>query len=579
VALGEYHAKRNFKATPEPAGEVAQANDDGHRWVIQEHSARRLHYDFRIEAGGVLISWAVPKGPSYDPAVKRLAVKVEDHPLDYREFEGIIPNNNYGAGSVIVWDQGAYRNLTEKGSRTIPIEEAVAHGHVSVWLAGDKLRGGWSLSRFGTDSKNWALVKRKDEFADPAKDITAEAPRSVISGRTVEEVARDPDAQQWLSDRGGSAGPSRPAGAAARASSTITASTLTGGVPAPSGREAAERGGLQTFVPASFIEPMLAQAEPTAASGGPAAGGPLAARAGEWSFEPKLDGLRCIGVRNGRDVSLLSRNELAFNSRFPAIVSAVRSLAAGNVVLDGELVGMVDRRPDFGALQHGNAADVEYWVFDMPWLLGQDLRHLPIEERKGLLVKAVPDTGPIRVVPTLSGDPAQLFSSACAQGWEGLVAKRPGSLYRSGRSSDWRKLKCECRQEMVIGGFTAPQGARDNFGALLLGYWEGDDLVYAGKVGTGFTRAILGQLYKALARLEQASNPFAGGAGERGARWVEPTLVAEVAFSNWTRDGRLRHPSFLGLRPDKASHDVVREDCGPPRSAPELPRSGARPGR
>ena len=274
---------------------------------------------------------------------------------------------------------------------------------------------------------------------------------------------------------------------------------------------------------------------------------PLTARAGEWLFEPKLDGLRCLAVRNGRETYLFYlATSCRSTTRFPAIVSAVRALPASNVVLDGELVGMIERRPDFGALQHGSAADIEYWVFDMPWLLGQDLRHLPIEERKGLLVKAVPDGGPIRVVPTLDGEADQLFTAACAQGWEGLVAKRAGSVYRGGRSSEWRKLKCECRQEMVIGGFTEPQGSRESFGALLLGYWEGDALVYAGKVGTGFTRATLRELYKTLSGRERPSSPFVAGEVERGARWVEPELVAEVAFSNWTRDGRLRHPSFVG---------------------------------
>ena len=533
-----------------------------------------MHYDFRLEAEGVLISWAVPKGPSYDPRVKRLAVKVEDHPLDYREFEGTIPRDNYGAGAVIVWDEGAYRNLTEKGSRPVPVTDAVAHGHVSVWLEGQKLKGGWSFTRFGADSTSWALVKRKDEYADPTKDITVDEPRSVKSGRTVEEVAQDPEARKWLSNRPEKAGGGGSDNAAiTKAAITKAASTKAiepkaspaGGTKVAQGGAAGDAnsgsatGSSQQFAPATFCQPMLAQAEPPAAS---AAKGPLTARTGEWLFEPKLDGLRCLAVRNGRDVSLFSRNELSFNDRFPSIVSAVRALPATNVVLDGELVGMIDRRPDFGALQHGSAPDIEYWVFDMPWLLGQDLRHLPIEERKGLLVKAVPDEGAVRVVPTLEGEAGGLFTAACAQGWEGLVAKRAGSLYRAGRSSDWRKLKCECRQEMVIGGFTEPQGSRDSFGALLLGYWEGGDLVYAGKVGTGFTRATLHELYKALSERERASSPFVAGAVERGARWVEPGLVAEVIFSNWTRDGRLRHPSFVRLRPDKASHEVVREECG-----------------
>ncbi len=583
VPLKDYRAKRNFGATPEPSGERAQAEDQGNRWVIQKHSARRMHYDFRLEAEGVLISWAVPKGPSYDPGVKRLAVKVEDHPLDYREFEGIIPRDNYGAGSVIVWDEGTYRNLTEKGTKPIPMTEAVAHGHVSVWLEGHKLKGGWALTRFGAESTSWALVKRKDEYADPTKDITSDEPCSVKSGRTVEEVAGDPEAQKWISNRperaandantgeahAGGASPkaASPKAASPKAASPKAASPKAAGPKAGhSGAEDNEAARATNSTPGPlFPNRCWPRRAPPGDSG---ARSPLTGRAGEWLFEPKLDGLRCFAVRNGRDVSLFSRNELSFNERFPAIVSAVRALPASNVVLDGELVGMIERRPDFGALQHGSAADIEYWVFDMPWLLGQDLRHLPIEERKGLLVKAVPDGGPIRVVPTLDGEPTQLFTAACSQGWEGLVAKRAGSVYRGGRSSEWRKLKCECRQEMVIGGFTEPQGSRESFGALLLGYWEGDALVYAGKVGTGFNRATLRELYKTLSGLERPSSPFVTGPVERGARWVEPELVAEVAFSNWTRDGRLRHPSFVRPRPDKASRDVVREECGSRPSRP-----------
>ncbi len=589
-ALSEYHAKRNFGATPEPAGEVAQTPDEGNRWVIQEHAASRLHYDFRLEAGGVLISWAVPKGPSYDPSVKRLAVKVEDHPLDYREFEGVIPKGNYGAGSVIVWDEGTYRNLTEKNSKPVPVTEAVAHGHVSVWLEGEKLMGGWSLSRFGSESTSWALVKRKDEYADAEKDITRDAPRSVKSGLTVEEVGRDPDAQTWVSNRPATgddrASPaeatSRPASsdpassdpgssgldssgrARSRAARSGEASSgEAGSGPARSGGAGSGRAntgraggtdGDQQLEPAHFVAPMLAQSDP------PGVKGPWVGKRDDWLFEPKFDGLRCIAVRNGREVSLFSRNELSFTARFPTVVNAIKALPAGNIVIDGELVGMIDRRPDFGALQEGKA-DVEYWVFDMPWLLGQDLRHLPIEERKGLLAKAAPEGGALRLVPTLQGDPDELFATACQRGDEGLVAKRAGSPYRDGRSPDWRKLKCECRQDLVIGGFTAPHGSRDSFGALLLGYWDGADFAYAGKVGTGFSRATLHDLYKRLSGLETPSSPFGAGAVERGARWVAPTLVAEVAFSNWTRDGRLRQPSFIRLRPDKDSREVVREEC------------------
>jgi DNA ligase D-like protein (predicted ligase) len=325
----------------------------------------------------------------------------------------------------------------------------------------------------------------------------------------------------------------------------------------------------ESLVPARFCEPMLAEAAP------PGTKVPLSGARGEWLLEPKLDGLRCIAVRNGREVSLFSRNHLPFTARFPTIVHAVAALPATNFVLDGEVVGMIGRRPNFaalqaniGALEGDDVPSIEYWAFDLPWLLGQDLRHLPINERKSLLTKAVPQSGPIKLVPTLEGEADEVFARACAQGWEGIVAKRSGSTYREGRSSEWRKLKCSCRQELVIGGFTDPHGTRDGFGALLLGYWQQDELVYAGKVGTGFTDATLRQLRRALIELERPSSPFAGAVTERGPHWVEPTLVAEVSFSNWTREGRLRHPSFHGLRPDKASRDVVREDCGPRPSGP-----------
>ena len=315
---------------------------------------------------------------------------------------------------------------------------------------------------------------------------------------------------------------------------------------------------------ATFVEPMLA-----ASLGGAAtrAGGPLRGGGGSWLFEPKLDGLRCVAVRNGRDVGLWSRNRLSFNERFPELVAELRRLPANNFVLDGEVVALVGGLPSFAALQEGGAGRVVYWVFDLPWLLGRDLRELPVEQRKALLEKAVPEGVHLQVVKPLSGDPTALLERACREGWEGLVAKRAGSLYRGGRGGEWVKLKCSCRQELVIGGFTAPKGARTGFGALLLGYWQDGQFAYAGKVGTGFTEATLRRLFKELLELETTLSPFAAPVGERGARFVEPRLVAEVAFTNWTPEGRLRPPSFLGLRPDKASSEVVREECVPTPAA------------
>jgi bifunctional non-homologous end joining protein LigD len=539
VALSHYRDKRHFEGTPEPSGQAPNHEPEGNRFVVQQHAATRMHYDFRLEADGVLISWAVPKGPSYDPAVKRLAVHVEDHPLDYRQFEGIIPKGNYGAGSVIVWDEGTYRNLTARGGIPVPVREAVDAGHVSVWLEGSKLVGGWSLTRFGPEDKSWTMVKRSDDRADPGKDITTEAPRSVKSGRTIDDVMKE----------------------AAAAAGEAGRRKVRGGASSSGAREP-----ISGLAPAKFFPPMLAEAVQAPSSGADAA---LPGGGAEWLFEPKLDGLRCLAVRNGTDVALLSRNGLSFNSRFAAIVKDLKAVPAENFVLDGEVVGIVGGLPDFGALQQGTAADVEYRVFDLPWLLGQDLRHLPIEDRKALLAKTIEDNPSVKVVQGLNGDAQRLFAQACADGWEGLVAKRRGSTYVEGRSADWRKLKCQCRQEMVIGGYTEPSGARSGFGALLLGYWEGGELVYAGKVGTGFTQRALADLHEALVRLERASNPFRGKVAERKAHWVEPELVAEVAFTSWTPDLRLRHPSFLGLRPDRVSREVVREECGRGTGVPE----------
>lgn len=317
---------------------------------------------------------------------------------------------------------------------------------------------------------------------------------------------------------------------------------------------------------AGFLEPMLASPGAELAT---RAGGPLSLRPGAWLLEPKLDGLRCICARNGAEVRLWSRNRLSFNERFPEVARALADLAADNFALDGEVVAMVGGRPSFSALQgagRGPAAregEVVYWVFDLLWLLGQDVRQLPIEARKDLLAQAVPDSRHVRRLPALEGDPAQLFEQACRDGWEGLVAKRAGSAYRGGRSPDWLKLKCGCRQELVVGGFTSPKGSRWGFGALLVGYWEKGQLLYAGKVGTGFSEATLAELARELAALERPSSPFATLVREKGAHWAEPVLVAEVAFTSWTPDGRLRHPSFLGLRPDKPASEVVREECRP----------------
>jgi bifunctional non-homologous end joining protein LigD len=535
--LGPYRSKRDFSRTPEPApagnasaeapppdsvvaeakpGDAVPAGAEAPlagRFVVQEHAARRQHYDFRLEVDGVLASWAVPNGPSYDPKVKRLAVHVEDHPLDYEDFEGVIPSGEYGGGKVIVWDAGTYANLTERAGRPVPVDQAIEKGHLSVFLHGEKLRGGWSLTRIarpGERQDSWLMVKRNDEFADPGFDVTAAEPQSVLSGRRIEQVdAADPT---WTRGR------------------------------------------------ATFVPPMLA----TLADAVPG-------KAADWAVERKFDGLRAIAVRNGEEVELWSRNHLSFAERFPTLVAALRELAVDNVTLDGEIVAYDGNRTSFELLQRpGSRARPVYEVFDVLHLLGSDTTGLPWHERQQLLEQLLggrrggrSGAGPVvRAVEVLAGDPAARRRTACSLGWEGVVAKRVDSPYSSGRSRDWLKLKCDASQELVIGGFTDPKGTRQHLGAILVGYYDQSGaLRYAGKVGSGFDDATLSELAAELEQRAVTASPFADAPREvlRSAHFVRPELVAAIEFSEWTADGRLRHPRFTGLRPDKAAREVVRE--------------------
>ena len=503
--LAPYRAKRDFTRTAEPSGDAAPAGPE-RSFVVQKHAARRLHYDVRIEVEGVMPSWAVPKGPSYDPRVKRLAVHVEDHPLDYQTFEGTIPSGEYGGGKVIVWDRGTYRNITEHNGRPVPVREAIDRGHLSLWFEGTKLRGGWSLTRTarpGDRQDSWIMVKRNDERADPDLDITATAPQSVVTGALVEEVG---------SGEGGAA--------------------------------------TWTRARATWTPPMLAELTSTAPDD-----------PGAFTYERKFDGLRAVAVRNGDEVELWSRGHQSFNSRFPEVVDALRGLPADNFTLDGEIVAFEGDRTSFGLLQSpGRDSPPVYVVFDLLHLLGRDTTGLPLTDRRRLLGQLVADGAVLRTSESLSGDVYGLLERACREGWEGLIAKRSDSPYRSGRSPDWRKLKCSASQELVIGGWTDPRGSRQHLGALLVGVHDDEGrLLYAGKVGTGFDRATLEDLHTRLGGLARSDSPFADAPRMRDAHWVEPTLVANIAFTEWTADGRLRHPSFQGLRPDKRAREVVRE--------------------
>jgi bifunctional non-homologous end joining protein LigD len=476
--------------------------------VIQKHAARRLHYDFRLEAAGVLISWAVPKGPSLDPSVKRLAVHVEDHPLDYASFEGTIGSGEYGAGAVIVWDEGSYRNLTESNGRPVSVVEAVAAGHLSVWLEGTKLHGGWALTRTGPagDREAWILVKRSDDQASRTVDVTTEAPNSAITGRSLEEVRGNVEGRQWHAGRA-------------------------------------------TWRPPMLAQPLRVPDELRVVS------------SPGWIYQRKLDGLRCVAVRNGRQVELWSRNHLSFTGRFPAIAAALAALPADNFAIDGELVAFDGPRTSFSRLQQPQSpARPEYHVFDLLHLLGRDTTGLPLSDRRRLLAQAVDPSDEVRLVEAVEGDPGSLLDAACRSGWEGLIAKRADSVYHSGRSPDWRKLKCTTSQLLVVGGWTDSSGQRAGFGALLVGYYDdGDELRYAGRVGSGFDDRELADVQQTLAGLTADRTPFVDVPRVKGSHWVRPQLVVEVTFSEWTPEGRLRHPRFESVRSDADPSEVRRQ--------------------
>lgn len=510
--LDRYRAKRDPSKTPEPgvatdddpAADETITSTESHKlsFVIQKHAARRLHYDFRLESEGVMPSWAVPKGPSHDPKTNRLAMHVEDHPLDYQRFEGVIPKGEYGGGSVIVWDRGTYENLSELDGKPIDLRAAIEKGHVTVWMHGEKLQGGWSLIRTKDDA--WILKKRNDDHADPALDITQTRPESVVSGLTVEQIGSSEKPKEWTR-------------------------------------------GHATYAPA-----MLAEPAKTAPVGD------------EWIFEQKLDGLRCVAVRNGDEIDLWSRNHLSFNSRFPEVVSALKRLPVDNFVLDGELVAMEDGKSSFLSLQQGKGQGRYYCIFDMLHLLGNDMRELPWSERKALLnrffeASQTNPEGPLQLVNPLVGSFDELWDRACEQKWEGLIAKRVDAQYVSGRSSNWRKLKTSMGQEFVVGGWTAPKNSRAGLGALLVGYYDGDQFRYAGKVGSGLNHENLRELTKELIDSEVEQCPFDETVRERTARWARPSIVVDVVFGEWTTAGKLRHPRFAGRRSDKSPREVSRE--------------------
>jgi bifunctional non-homologous end joining protein LigD len=533
--LDEYHRKRDFGATPEPAGApTAEAPPDAGAapltFVVHEHAARSLHYDLRLEVGGVYASWAVPKGPSLDTHDRHLAVHVEDHPLEYGSFEGTIPEGEYGAGTVMIWDRGTFEPVGDPAA-------GIAKGDFKFVLSGTKLRGQWVLVRMKPRPKekreSWLLIKERDDFArsrDEYDILTAE-PDSAATGLTMEQIA--------------------------------------------AGDEPAAGAGDAPDAPFPLDAPFQLAALADEAPDGD-----------EWVHEVKFDGYRLRLALEGGSARALTRNGEDWSERFPTLVKAARALPATSALLDGEAVVFdADGRSDFGRLQEALSAEdsgaVRFEAFDLLYLNGHDLRAETLLRRAALLhalLEDLPEGAPLHAVETFAGRGPDYHSASCRLLLEGSVSKRGDRPWVPGRSRDWLKVKCLARQELVVGGWTDPAGSRRGFGALLLGVPDGSGrLRYAGRVGTGFTDRALADLEARLAAIVTDAPPFADLPRATHAHWVRPELVAEVAFREWTHDGLLRQASFKGLREDKAPTEVAREEAAAPpdprpRTAPATVR-------
>jgi bifunctional non-homologous end joining protein LigD len=554
VPLEEYRAKRDFTKTAEPRPKEAPRRQGPLTFVVQKHAARRLHYDFRLEADGVLKSWPIPNGPSYKHGERRLAVMTEDHPLDYATFEGVIPKGEYGAGEVIVWDCGIYapedhgKPCFDRDRAERLVRKGIEAGKLGIFLQGHKLRGGWTLVH--TEDKNWLFLKKNDAFANDDHDVLLED-RSVLSGLSIDDLK---------------AGrlPTNPAG-----DLLLDAARATGARKGPLPR------GLSPMLPSIAERPF---SNPN------------------WLFEPKLDGYRVIATIEGNDIRLASRRGLDCSSEYPWLVEALRYQPYREVILDGEIVALDEQgRPSFQLLQNRLGEPrpfLLYYAFDVLYRDGYDLRGVPLEQRKQLLRSSVIPSERVRMVDVFEQDGEGLYEAVRQTGMEGIVAKRRDSRYDTGKRSDaWLKIKATHSEEFVIGGYTVGSGARsDTFGSLIVGYYKdgAPKLTYVGHAGSGFDDRTLKAVYERLQSLRTEDCPFEGevpkigmwrrpGKAEGPITWVKPDLVAQVKFAEKTSDGILRAPVFLGIREDKAARDVVSVEVVAPPSAEAQtpPASGA----
>src|SRR6187402_1039117 len=550
MALTLYKKKRSFKDTPEPTG--GKASGTGLRFVVQKHDATRLHYDFRLEMEGVLKSWAVPKGPSLNPEDKRLAMMVEDHPYDYRTFEGIIPEGNYGAGTVIVWDEGTYEALEggSKKEQEKTLLQQLKKGSLKFKMNGSKLKGEFALVKLKNAENNaWLLIKHRDKYAKES-DITKKD-KSVVSGKTIQAIEKT-SKNIW-----GSSPKKKSASERSRKQRVEKKKTITEGKKAPFPKTV--RPMLATLVDQPFDEP-------------------------GWQYEIKWDGYRAIAMINkarpddpvGRGkVNLISRNNKSFNEKFYPVVDALRKWD-NNAVIDGEVVVLNDKGiSNFGSLQNWRSeADgpLLYYVFDILWLNGYDLRSLPLTRRREILKDILPNENVIRLSEDFVTSATEFLATASKMGMEGIMAKKEKSVYVEGdRTREWLKIKSNKRHEVVIGGFTKNEGSAKTFSALLVGVFDNGRLDYMGKIGTGFNDKMQKEMMAKMKKLETKKIPFTEkpdvnkpsrfrpNPPKATVTWLKPQLVCEVSYAEITSDGVMRHPSFEGLRTDKKAKDVKKE--------------------